>query len=178
MTRKLLLEYPGAIYHRMNRRDRREPIFSDDSYRQSILEILGQDCGKTDWQVDAFRLLSNQLHLVVETLQANRVDRRSEGRIPRELGVGQSGIAEKGPIRANRIRGKEFHRARCSDKVVLIHAIAADADGADQSAVPIERESAGENGDAIGQVRIRSDRWWIVGAEIDPVENVGDAQRQ
>ncbi len=29
MARKLRLEYPGAIYHVMNRGDRREPIFKD-----------------------------------------------------------------------------------------------------------------------------------------------------
>src|SRR5438477_6236596 len=98
-------------------------------------------------------------------LPALRVDGRSEGRVPRELGVGQSGIAEKSPIRANRIRGKEFHRARSSDKVVLIHAVAADADGADQFAVPIERESTRENGDAVGQVWIRCERLRSVGGE-------------
>jgi len=30
MARKLRVEYPGAIYHVMNRGDRREPIFKDD----------------------------------------------------------------------------------------------------------------------------------------------------
>ena len=30
MARKLGLEYPGAIYHVMNRGDHREPIFRED----------------------------------------------------------------------------------------------------------------------------------------------------
>ena len=30
MARKLRVQYPGAIYHVMNRGDRREPIFTDD----------------------------------------------------------------------------------------------------------------------------------------------------
>jgi hypothetical protein len=30
MPRKLRVEYEGAIYHVMNRGDRREPIFKDD----------------------------------------------------------------------------------------------------------------------------------------------------
>ena len=30
MARKLRVEYPGAIYHAMNRGDRREPIFTND----------------------------------------------------------------------------------------------------------------------------------------------------
>ena len=37
MGRKLRVEYPGAIYHLMNRGDRREPIFDDDLHRQRFL---------------------------------------------------------------------------------------------------------------------------------------------
>jgi len=33
MARKLRVEYPGAIYHVMNRGDRREEIFQDDPDR-------------------------------------------------------------------------------------------------------------------------------------------------
>jgi hypothetical protein len=33
MARKLRVEYEGAIYHVMNRGDRREPIFRDDKDR-------------------------------------------------------------------------------------------------------------------------------------------------
>ena len=31
MARKLRVEYPGAVYHVMNRGDRREPIFLDQA---------------------------------------------------------------------------------------------------------------------------------------------------
>ena len=34
MARKLRVQYPGAICHVMNRGDRREPIFADDSDRE------------------------------------------------------------------------------------------------------------------------------------------------
>ncbi len=73
MARKLRLEYPGAIYHLMNRGDRREPIFRDDYDRQRFLETLAEACAKTDWQVHAYCLMSNHFHLVVETPQANLV---------------------------------------------------------------------------------------------------------
>ena len=53
MARKLRVEYPGAIYHVMNRGDRREPIFQDDEDRQRFLATLGEACGKTGWQVHA-----------------------------------------------------------------------------------------------------------------------------
>jgi REP element-mobilizing transposase RayT len=54
MARKLRVEYEGAIYHVMNRGDRREPVFKDDGDRRLFLETLGQACRKTDWQVHAW----------------------------------------------------------------------------------------------------------------------------
>ena len=36
MTRKLRIEYPGAMYHRMSRGDRREKIFLDYVDRQDF----------------------------------------------------------------------------------------------------------------------------------------------
>jgi len=73
MARKLRLEYAGAIYHVMNRGDRREPIFHDDKDRQGFLAALAEACGKTGWQIHAFCLMANHFHLVVETPQPNLV---------------------------------------------------------------------------------------------------------
>lgn len=41
MPRKLRIQYPGAIYHVMNRGDRREAIFADDTDRRRFLSTLG-----------------------------------------------------------------------------------------------------------------------------------------
>jgi hypothetical protein len=38
MARKLRVQYPGALYHVMNRGDRREPIFKDDQDRERFVE--------------------------------------------------------------------------------------------------------------------------------------------
>jgi REP element-mobilizing transposase RayT len=73
MARKLRVEYPGAIYHVMNRGDRREPIFRDDEDRQRFFSTLGEACGKTAWQVHALCLMPNHFHLVVETPRGNLV---------------------------------------------------------------------------------------------------------
>ena len=73
MARKLRLEYPGAIYHVMNRGDHREPIFRDDHDREQFLTTLGEACAKTGWQVHAWCLMGNHFHLVLETPQANLV---------------------------------------------------------------------------------------------------------
>jgi putative transposase len=73
MPRQLRVEYEGAIYHVMNRGDRREPIFVDDEDRLLFLETMGQACEKTGWQVHAYCLMGNHFHLVVETPKANLV---------------------------------------------------------------------------------------------------------
>lgn len=73
MPRQLRIEYEGAIYHVMNRGDRREPIFNDDRDRSFFLEALGEACAKTGWQIHAYCLMENHFHLVLETPQANLV---------------------------------------------------------------------------------------------------------
>lgn len=71
MPRKLRLEYQGAIYHVMNRGDRREDIFFDEEDRKRFLVTLAEVCRKTEWQVHAYCLMRNHFHLVIETPQAN-----------------------------------------------------------------------------------------------------------
>jgi len=73
MPRQLRLEYAGAIYHVMNRGDRREVIVRDWRDREGFLATLGEACAKTGWQVHAFCLMSNHFHLVLETPQPNLV---------------------------------------------------------------------------------------------------------
>jgi putative transposase len=53
MARPLRIEYPGAIYHVVNRGDRREDIFKDDLDRQRFLATLEEACQKTEWHVHA-----------------------------------------------------------------------------------------------------------------------------
>jgi hypothetical protein len=42
MARALRIEYPGAIYHVMNRGDRREPIFHEDRDHSLFLKTLAE----------------------------------------------------------------------------------------------------------------------------------------
>jgi hypothetical protein len=69
MRRKLRIQYPGAIYHVMNRGERQEPILGDDRDRHYFLETLTEACQKAGWRVQAFCLMSNPFHLVVEGLK-------------------------------------------------------------------------------------------------------------
>src|SRR6266545_970065 len=73
MARKLRIQYPGAVYHVMNRGERRESIFHDNDDRQRFIETLGEVCGKTGWQVHAYCLMPNHFHLVLETPRSNLV---------------------------------------------------------------------------------------------------------
>jgi REP element-mobilizing transposase RayT len=73
MARKVRIQYTGAVYHVLNRGDRREAIFHDDPDRRRFVETLGEACVKTGWQVHAYCLMANHFHLVVETPQANLV---------------------------------------------------------------------------------------------------------
>ena len=74
MARQLRIQYEGAIYHLMNRGDRREEIVRDNVDRNRFLETLGASCLKTGWQVHAYCLMNNHFHLVVETPRANLVE--------------------------------------------------------------------------------------------------------
>ena len=49
MLRLLRIHFPGAIYHLMNRGDRRESIFHDDQDRRCFLDTLGEAREKTGW---------------------------------------------------------------------------------------------------------------------------------
>src|SRR5437773_12293034 len=46
MARKLRVEYEGAIYHVMNRGDRREAVFRDAADRELFLRTLAEACRK------------------------------------------------------------------------------------------------------------------------------------
>jgi len=73
MARPLRIEYPGAVYHVMARRNQGRVIYRDDRDRLRFLETLGEACGKTGWRIHAYVLMGNHYHLLVETPEANLV---------------------------------------------------------------------------------------------------------
>ena len=46
MPRRARVEFPGAVYHLLDRGDRQEEIFRTDSDRELFLATLGQACGR------------------------------------------------------------------------------------------------------------------------------------
>ncbi len=73
MARRARVEYEGAVYHVLDRGDRREPIFQDGTDRCRFLETLGEVCQRTGWRVHAYVLMSNHYHFLLETPEANLV---------------------------------------------------------------------------------------------------------
>lgn len=67
MARKPRIEYPGALYHVITRGNNREDIFLDDADRRRFLDKLAEYRKRYDFVVYAYTLMSNHLHLFLET---------------------------------------------------------------------------------------------------------------
>jgi putative transposase len=73
MARKLRLEFPGAIYHVINRGNYRAAIFSDGKAREAFEGCLFETCEKSRWVLHAYVVMNNHFHLAVETPEGNLV---------------------------------------------------------------------------------------------------------
>ena len=71
MARKLRLEYPGAIYHIINRGNYRRDVFESVGAAQSFVQTMEEAVVLYGWRLQAYVLMSNHFHLVVETPDAN-----------------------------------------------------------------------------------------------------------
>jgi hypothetical protein len=76
MSRKLRIEYPGAMYHVMNQwGSARGYLPGRPTDHRQFLSTLGEACGKTERQVHAYCLRRNHFHLVlVQTVQVLTID--------------------------------------------------------------------------------------------------------
>jgi len=71
MARKLRIQYEGAIYHVTVRGVERRRLFEDDEDRRRFLSRLAEGVEEHGVRVYLFCLMSNHIHLLVETPQAN-----------------------------------------------------------------------------------------------------------
>jgi len=71
MARPQRIEYEGAVYHVTVRGNERRAIFQDDADRGRFLCVLGESVERFDVRLYLFCLMSNHVHLVVETPRAN-----------------------------------------------------------------------------------------------------------
>ncbi len=71
MARKLRIEYEGAVCHVTVRGVERRTLFEDDRDRERFLSRLGEAVEEYGTRLYLFCLMANQVHLLVETPQAN-----------------------------------------------------------------------------------------------------------
>jgi putative transposase len=71
MARPLRIEFPGALYHVTSRGNARAPIFFEDGDRRLLLHILSDVVARYRWVCHAYCLMTNHLHLLIETPEAN-----------------------------------------------------------------------------------------------------------
>lgn len=71
MARPVRIEYPGAVYHVICRGNNRQAIFKDDQDRTTYLGKLSLYCEQKEVELLCYCLLSNHVHLLVETPRAN-----------------------------------------------------------------------------------------------------------
>ncbi len=74
MSRKLRLEYEGALYHVINRGNYRGAIFATQGAKDAFMKCLEEACGKAKWMVHGYVLMSNHYHLALETPKGNLVE--------------------------------------------------------------------------------------------------------
>jgi len=71
MPRSLRIEYPGAVYHVLNRGNYRHDVFAVDGSKEVFEETLFKACERSGWILHAYCLLDNHYHLALETSDAN-----------------------------------------------------------------------------------------------------------
>ena len=74
MARRVRVEFPGAVYHVINRGNYRSYIFETAGARKSFIECLDQCCVSQGWVLHGWVLMGNHYHLCVETPDPNLVE--------------------------------------------------------------------------------------------------------
>jgi putative transposase len=107
MARKLRLEFPGAIYHVINRGNYRTHIFKSEGARQAFEECVFAACTRSGWLLHAFVVMGNHYHLAVETPQGNLV-------------AGMQWLQSTFANRFNKLRGERGHLFQGRYKALLV----------------------------------------------------------
>jgi len=81
MARPLRIQYPGAVYHVMNRGASRQAIFRHSSDFRDFLNILADAWSRWRFELYAYCLMGNHYHLCLKTPDANlsRIMRHLDG---------------------------------------------------------------------------------------------------
>lgn len=107
MPRKLRLEYPGAIYHVINRGNYRSFVFEAKGAAQAFEACVFEACERAGWVLHAFVIMGNHYHLAVETPQGNLV-------------AGMQWLQSTFANRFNKLRGERGHLFQGRYKALLV----------------------------------------------------------
>lgn len=67
MPRPPRLEFPGAIYHVINRGNYRADVFASEGVRATFMATLAETAAQQRWRVHAWAVMRNHYHLALET---------------------------------------------------------------------------------------------------------------
>ncbi len=96
MARRLRIQFPGAIYHIINRGNYRRDLFATAGAAKSFERSLGETSTRFGWQIHAFGTMRNHFHLALTTPVPN-------------LGDGMHWLQTAFALRFNRFRSESGH---------------------------------------------------------------------
>ena len=71
MARKLRIQYPGALYHIINRGNYRRDVFATVGAAQAFEHAMDEVCRRFNWRLHAYVIMRNRFHFALETPQPN-----------------------------------------------------------------------------------------------------------
>ena len=107
MARKLRLEFPGAVYHVINRGNYRRDVFAAEKTKAAFERCLIQACVRSGWTLHAYVVMRNHYHLALETPNGNLV-------------IGMQWLEATFANRFNRMRGEHGHLFQGRYKALLV----------------------------------------------------------
>lgn len=107
MSRPIRIQYPGAVYHVMNRGNARQAIFRTPDHYQLFLRCLAEAVQLWRLKLHAFSLMPNHYHLLIETPAGN-------------LSRAMRHLNHVYTQRLNRMAGRDGHLFRGRYKSILV----------------------------------------------------------
>ena len=96
MARLARIEYPGAIYHVINRGNYRRDVFGSPGAAAAFVVVLEEAVKRFEWELGAYVVMRNHFHLAIRTPHPN-------------LSAGMQWLQVTFAARFNRLRGEQGH---------------------------------------------------------------------
>lgn len=74
MARKLRIEFPGAVFHVLNRGNYRQDVFAGAGEAKAFVGVLEEAAGIFGWRVHAYAVMRNHYHVALQTPEPNLTD--------------------------------------------------------------------------------------------------------